>query len=211
LLDGGRFPHALILQGPPGSGRRTLAAWFAAALFEKAEGPDGGQVNHRKQGSGRIHPDFTVLSGEGAHARFHAETVRRLRMDAHIRPNEAGCRVFVLADADFMTIQAQNALLKLMEEPPDHVFLILACADVQALLPTVRSRATVIPMEVLPPDRCAEGAARLLALCASEGMPRRYRRRSERKLPTPRRFPAEASAGRWLPWRISGLVRTGRF
>jgi DNA polymerase-3 subunit delta' len=130
-------------------------------------------------------------------------------MDAHIRPNEAGCRVFVLTDADFMTIQAQNALLKLMEEPPDHVFLILTCADVQALLPTVRSRATVIPMEVLPPDRCAEGAARLLALRASGGNAAEVSPEERKKIAAAASFSGGSIGGTLAALEDQRLVRDG--
>ncbi len=161
-MSGGRFPHALIIEGPVGSGRKTLATLIAAALFEKTAGISFGEGLHRKKALAGNHPDLTIISGAGGGRSFHVEAIRQLRLDAQIRPNEAECRVFVLLDAQNLTAQAQNALLKLTEEPPNNTFFILTCVSREALLPTIRSRAAVITLDVLSPKECAQGAKQIL-------------------------------------------------
>lgn len=141
------LPHALLLEGPVGCGKKSLAGILAAALVcrSEEEKPCGICPACRKAFNGS-HPDITVLGG-GTDARsFHIDTVRTLREDAYVLPNEAPVKVFILCDVQAMTDQAQNALLKLLEEPPAHVRLILTCENRSQLLETVRSRLTCITL-----------------------------------------------------------------
>ncbi len=140
-LDNGSLPHALLLEGPIGSGRRTMARLIAAAAVCRGEGEHPCGVCpacHKALRS--IHPDITELGGSDESRSFHIDAVRALREEAYILPNEAPVRVFILCDVQAMTEQAQNALLKLLEEPPAHVRLLLTCENRSQLLETVRSR-----------------------------------------------------------------------
>jgi DNA polymerase-3 subunit delta' len=87
-----------------------------------------------------IHPDLRVTEGGAGARSFHIDAVRALRQDAGVLPNEAECKVYVLHNAQAMTVEAQNALLKLLEEPPEYVCLILTAPTGKKLLPTVISR-----------------------------------------------------------------------
>ncbi len=156
-LEANALPHALLIEGPVGSGRRTLARLIAAALVcrESGERPCGRCVACHKA-LGALHPDVTELGGSGESRSFHIDAVRSLREEAHVLPNEAPVRVFILCDVQAMTEQAQNALLKLLEEPPACVRLILTCENRSQLLETVRSRlfpltlGGVEPAEAVP-------------------------------------------------------------
>jgi DNA polymerase-3 subunit delta' len=92
------------------------------------------------------HPDVTVLGGDGEARSFHIDAVRDLREEVFVLPNEAPVRVFVLCDVQNMTEQAQNSLLKVLEEPPAHVRFILTCEQRTQVLETVRSRVFTVSL-----------------------------------------------------------------
>lgn len=87
------------------------------------------------QGGGGGHPDIEEAGGDGGVRSFHIEEVRRLRDTAYVLPNEAAYRVLILSEAQNMTEQAQNALLKILEEPPRHVIFLLTCENRRSCCP----------------------------------------------------------------------------
>lgn len=146
-LTASSFPHAILIEGPVGSGRRTLARLIAAAAVCTGgdELPCGECPACRKAARG-VHPDITEIDGDGGARSFHIDTVRTLREDAYVLPNEAPRRVFLLADIQNMTEQAQNALLKILEEPPASVVFILTCERRSQVLETVLSRVFTVTL-----------------------------------------------------------------
>ncbi len=143
-IDSGRFPHALLIEGDAGSGRRTLAMAIAraAVCYSEGEKPCGVCDACRKS----EHPDITVYGEEAA---ISVDVVRELRQEAYVMPNEAPHRVMILAGAQNMLPPAQNALLKILEEPPRHVVFILLCENRTQLLETIRSRCVCVTMEAV--------------------------------------------------------------
>ena len=144
LVDSGRFPHALLLEGEAGSGRRTLAMQIARAAVctaPYASRPCG----HCAPCMKTEHPDIAQYGGDGQ--ALTVDTVRRLRQEAYVVPNEGAYRVMILAEAQTMTPQAQNALLKILEEPPAHVLFLLTCENRTQLLDTIRSRCVCLAMQ----------------------------------------------------------------
>ncbi len=140
-IDAGRFPHALLIEGEAGSGRRTLAGIVARAAVCRGEGerPCGVCEACRKA----AHPDITLY---GEEAVLSVDDVRDLRNEAYRMPNESAYRVMILCEAQRMTPQAQNALLKILEEPPRHVLFILTCENRTQLLETIRSRCVCVSL-----------------------------------------------------------------
>lgn len=143
-----RLPHAIILEGSAGSGKADLARWIAKAAVCTGEGERPcGYCTGCVKAAAQSHPDITVAGGGTAARSFHVDTVRQIRSDAYIKPNEAPRRVFILEGAETMSEQAQNALLKVFEEPPERVVFILTVTSAVKLLPTVRSRAQLFTLE----------------------------------------------------------------
>ncbi|MCD8321269.1 MAG: DNA polymerase III subunit [Oscillospiraceae bacterium] len=139
-----RISHAYMLVGPEGEARDSAARRLAATMLCSEDSPPCGHCrNCRKVFSG-IHPDVTLITRQegtsGLHREILVEQIRAVAASASVAPNEAARKVYIIAEADRMNRLAQNALLKVLEEPPGHACFILCTAAADALLETVRSR-----------------------------------------------------------------------
>ncbi|HUG29123.1 MAG TPA: DNA polymerase III subunit [Candidatus Limnocylindria bacterium] len=158
---GGGMPHALLLAGPAGVGKSTLAEDIAAGLLCRTE--DRGSRPCRECRACRAlqhgnHPDLHRLVPTGAGLVIpiggrEERGVRDLVRDLSLHPVEGGMRVAIVTAADRMTEDAQSAFLKTLEEPPARTVLILTAADEERLLPTIRSRCVRLRLGPVPrPD-----------------------------------------------------------
>lgn len=143
------FPHALILSGPAGSGKHLAAVFIAQAIACESEGerPCERCEICRKIREG-ISPDVITVGLPEDRRTIGVDAVREIRRTAYIKPNDLSVKVYLLTEAETLTTQAQNALLKLFEEPPRGVFFLLLTETPTALLPTVRSRAPELRTEL---------------------------------------------------------------
>jgi len=156
-ISGGRLPHAILIEGALGSGRATFAKILAGVILcDNEDNRPCGVCRHCVKVDKGIHPDFEIKRGGGGKRSFHTEAVREVRAGAFVRPNEADARVFLLADAQNMSVQAQNALLKIIEEPPRGVHFILTCETRGQLLPTIQSRTAAVTLEAPDIRECEE-------------------------------------------------------
>ena len=144
-VSGGGLSHCYILVGPEGSGKRTLARILAAAMecTGKGEVPCGVCPNcHKIFGEG--HPD--VITVDSDKATVSIDLIRNMQADAYIRPNEGRKKVYLIPRAQDMQAPAQNALLKLLEEPPAYCSFLLMTTNIGKILPTVRSRSVELTL-----------------------------------------------------------------
>lgn len=141
----GGLSHCYILEGPRGAGKKTLARLLAAAM--ECEGPGDSPCGtcpacHKIFGGG--HPD--VITVDSDKATVPISVIRDMQADAYIQPNEGRRKVYVIPRAQDMQAPAQNALLKLLEEPPSYCAFLLLTDNMEKLLSTVRSRAVVLTL-----------------------------------------------------------------
>ena len=148
-LRRGHISHFYLISGPAGSGKHTLANLLAAAILcGKESAPCGHCTPCRKVFDGN-HPDFiTVVDPE--HKNIAVKIVREIRDDMFIVPNEAEHKIYLFAQD--MGIEGQNALLKVLEEPPKYGVFLLLTDNPEKILPTVRSRCTELALSALPRD-----------------------------------------------------------
>ena len=149
-----RLPHAILLTGEPGSGRRTIAKYIAK-LFMCGAPPCGGcaACNKIDQDS---HPDVIyVLDKCGG--TYNIKQVREYVCDnTAVKPNDGDIKVYIFEKADTLRPDAQNALLKNIEEPQPWVKFIFICESSASLLTTIRSRVTEYSMPECPEEECAK-------------------------------------------------------
>ncbi len=147
----GRISHFYLISGPAGSGKRTLAKLLAAAILCKGDQPPCGSCPACKKVFGGGHPDFITID-DPEKKTVSVDLIRQARSDIYIRPNEADHKVYLFPRAQDMGIPGQNALLKVLEEPPAYGVFLLLTDNPESLLPTVRSRCTELSLSALPRD-----------------------------------------------------------
>jgi len=151
-IDSGAFPHAVIIEGGEGSGKKTVSRLIASALACRAEKKPCMECNICRKISEDICPDVVFYGVKNGKKTIGVDTVRELREDVCIKSNELDVKVYVICDAHLMTNGAQNAFLKILEEPPSGVYFLLLTERVSALLATVRSRAQLVRMQQFSAD-----------------------------------------------------------
>ena len=159
-LRTGSISHAYIINGEEGTGRRTIARTFAAALQcaspVEREGmiePCGTCVSCMQCESGN-QPDIITVSREagGRKSGPGVDVIRQMRSDIMVRPYAGKYKIYIVEDAHRMTVQAQNALLKILEEPPAYAVILLIADGLVNFLPTVLSRCIVLQVRQLPDE-----------------------------------------------------------
>lgn len=137
----GRVPHFFLICGPEGSGRHTLARLLAAAMMCEGEDQPCGRCEGCRKVLSGIHPDYITVD-DPERKTVPVELIRQARTDMFIRPNEGKRKIYLLPRAQDMLEPSQNALLKILEEPPAYGAFILITDNAEKMLPTIRSRCT---------------------------------------------------------------------
>jgi DNA polymerase-3 subunit delta' len=232
MIERERIPQTMLFAGLEGLGKATLARRFAARLLghpEQIERDDLSLEANASLITGReklpadkrnddpllfsSHPDFLTFPPDGPLRQIGIPQMRLLKERAQFKPLKGPRRVFLIDQADRAGEQAANSMLKTLEEPPDHLILILTAENVYDLLPTIRSRSVVMNFSPLTNDdmqtfaqtRALDNAERRIAL--SGGSPgvaasldiELFQKRRASMMALLKTGAGAASYGSWLP------------
>ena len=144
MIGTDRIPHALLLEGNDGTGRHTLARYIASAAICTGNERPCGECRDCHLFSVGSHPDVRVITPQKS--QFSVDEIRALRQDAFTVPALAPRKVYILEKCETMNAPAQNAFLKVLEEPPAGVVFILLTLSAEKMLTTVRSRCITLSL-----------------------------------------------------------------
>ena len=150
-LHSGHISHFYLISGPAGSGRHTLARLLAAAILCRGSESPCLSCNVCRKVMSDNHPDFITVD-DPEKKTVPVDLIRDARADMYIQPNEADRKIYLFPRAHDMAEPSQNALLKILEEPPSYGVFILLTTNAEQLLPTVRSRCTELALAALPEE-----------------------------------------------------------
>ena len=143
----GHISHFYLISGPRGSGKRTLAKLLSAAILCQGHRKPCGTCGPCRKVLEGNHPDVITVT-DPEHKNVAVKIVRSMREDMFVRPNESDYKIYIFPQE--LGIEGQNALLKILEEPPAYGVFILLTDNPEKLLPTVRSRCTELKLLSLP-------------------------------------------------------------
>ena len=147
-LSTGKVSHAYIINGEKSSGKEFIAKVFAMALQCEKGGVEPCQECHScKQALSGNHPDIIRLIHEKPNTISVDDIRTQVNDDVAIKPYSGSRKVYIINEAEKMTTQAQNALLKTLEEPPEYAVILLLTSNVDTLLPTILSRCVILNMK----------------------------------------------------------------
>lgn len=144
MIAARRLPHAIIIEGEDESLNASLARLIARARLCTCDEPLSGECETCRIVSTGTHPDIVEVEGSGKTGAISVDTVRQLHTYGSLSPEIADGIVYLLENGDLMLKPAQNAFLKLFEEPPENITFIITAASAAKLLETIRSRAFLL-------------------------------------------------------------------
>lgn len=147
-IQRGHISHFYLISGPAGSGKHTLAKLLAAAILCTGSDRPCGTCSACRKALGAGHADFITVD-DPEKKTVPVELIRQARADIYVQPNEADRKIYLFPRAHDMGVPGQNALLKVLEEPPSYGVFILLTDNPQKLLPTIRSRCTELALTAL--------------------------------------------------------------
>lgn len=143
-----KVSHAYIINGERSSGKEFVAKIFAMTLQCEKQGTEPcGECHSCKQAMNQNHPDIIFVSHEKPNTIGVEDIRNQINNDIVIKPYSGPRKIYIMNEGEKMTVQAQNALLKTLEEPPGYAVILILTANVDAFLPTILSRCVVLNMK----------------------------------------------------------------
>ncbi len=156
-IELGKVSHAYILNGEKGAGKRTLAAVVAKTLQCEEGGPDPcGKCRSCLQAESNNQPDIIWVNHEKPNIISVDEIREQVVNDVALKPYSSRYKIYIIPDAQLMNPQAQNALLKTLEEPPEYAIILLLASGIGKFLPTVLSRCLILNFKPVEPLHVVE-------------------------------------------------------
>ena len=147
-LAADRVAHAYLIEGEDGSGKKLIAQTFAEALqCQQLKDDACGECVSCHKAASHNHPDILYVTHEKPNLISVGEIRSQLVGDVQVRPYESPYKVYIVEDAEKMNTEAQNALLKTLEEPPEYAVILLLTVNAQSLLETIRSRCVKLELK----------------------------------------------------------------
>ncbi len=146
FISSGRIPHAILIEGENSAASLELALYIAAAAVCEGDTKPCDTCRNCHLAQVGSHPDITRITSLEGKKNISVDQVRELRAEAFVKPHSASHRVFIIEDASRMNQQSQNALLKVLEEPPKNVIFILLVPSKTLLLDTIISRCVLLSL-----------------------------------------------------------------
>ncbi len=152
-LKTAEISHAYLFLGEEGVGKKTVALEFAKSLNCKQEEADNCDdcINCRKITHGN-HPDVKIVEIEEDSSELKIDQIREIQKEIAYKPYESERKLYIIDEADKMTVQAANSLLKTLEEPPSYATIILLAEEISSLLPTIISRCENVKLSNIPAE-----------------------------------------------------------
>lgn len=146
-VENNRVSHAYILNGERGFGKKMLANLFAMTLLcETGDNEPCGKCHSCKQAESGNHPDIIRVTHEKPNSISVDDIRTQVNNTVDIKPYQGPYKVYIIPQADMMTPQAQNAILKTIEEPPSYAVFLLLTENAETLLPTINSRCVMLKL-----------------------------------------------------------------
>jgi len=153
-VKAGRIAHAFLLSGPHGVGKKSCAQLLAQAILCISENAPCGECPQCRQVAEGVHPDVHVIEPDGRSVKI--DQIRELRRQIALKPFSGGRHIVIIHQADRMTTEAQNALLKSLEEPEGGTVFFLVTEQQGSMLQTIISRCRPVRLFPLSVEKCAE-------------------------------------------------------
>lgn len=160
MIKRDRLCHSFILTGEAGVGKKTFADYMAMQMLcQSNSGIPCGVCKSCRMAENSAHPDIIKITPGGKSGNYRVDDLRPVAADAAVASNEGGYKVYIIPGIDKALAAAQNILLKIFEEPPNHVIFIMTAEEKKNVLPTILSRAVVINVNAASKEDC------IAALC----------------------------------------------
>ncbi len=150
----GRMSHAYIISGPDGTGKSIMGMFMASTFFWRGEIKPCGTCEACLKISHGNHPDVKLISPGGKS--IGVDQIRDLIDEIYLKPYEGDKKVIVIKNADSITPQGQNAILKTLEEPSKETTIIMLVENINLILPTIQSRCQILRFGRIPQDKIRE-------------------------------------------------------